>query len=302
MVVVSAIFFNILALAAAPGGALLGQAPPGPEPVKFAPEILTSWKYPHGSLTFTPDGKTVYWSAMLRKGPEQTIFSSTLDGPGLSTPAKASFAADSGNGGPAISPDGQRLFFSARLPAPGGKGKNVTAICYVERVDSGWGRPVPIESTVDSLTIKGQVTVARSGNLYFSGRFLSERTLSIFLCECANGKYQAPKKLSGPIASVPVASDPWVDPDERFLLLSFPPAEGSPVRTDIGLSRRQADGTWSMPVRLGGGVNTEAFERFASLSRDGKYLFFIRSYSPQFVGDQAHFYWVDASVLDGVRP
>jgi hypothetical protein len=89
-----------------------------------------------------------------------------------------------------------------------------------------------------------------------------------------------------------------VDPDERFMLVSCPPSEGPPMRTDIGICYHQADGSWSEPVRFGPAVNTEAFERFPSLSPNGKYLFFIRSFSPQFVGDQAHFYWVDAKVLD----
>jgi hypothetical protein len=96
---------------------------------------------------------------------------------------------------------------------------------------------------------------------------------------------------------VPLLVDPWVDPDEEFLLVSCPPEEGPPMPTDIGISYRQADGSWGLPVRLGGAVNTPAFERFPSLSRDGKYLFFIRSFGRQFVGDQAHFYWVDAKIL-----
>jgi hypothetical protein len=94
--------------------------------------------------------------------------------------------------------------------------------------------------------------------------------------------------------------DPWVDPDEKFLLVSCPPQEGPPVRTDIGISYRRADGSWGMPIRLGAAVNTAAFERFPALSRDGKYLFFIRSFSQQFIGDQAHFYWVDAKILEEV--
>jgi len=49
------------------------------------------------------------------------------------------------------------------------------------------------------------------------------------------------------------------------------------------------------------------FERAPSPKRKSKflsleYLFFIRSDSPQFVGDQAHFYWVDAKVLEGLGP
>lgn len=276
---------------------VFGQTPPGLEPVKFAPEILTSEKHPHGQLAFTPDGTGVYWSAMLKDGPEQTIFYSAFDGTTFSRPVVAPFAAVSGNGGPAFSSDGRRLFFNAELPPAGGSSTASFAICYVERIGSGWGRPTPIESTIDTRMTKGQVSVARSGNIYFSGRVLSERTPGVYVCRYSNGTYLAPERLAGPVATMPLLIDPWVDPDEKFLLVSCSPAEGPPMRPDIGISYRQADGTWSQPVRLGGSVNTPAFERFPSLSRDGKYLFFIRSASEQFVGDQAHFYWVDASVL-----
>jgi hypothetical protein len=120
-----------------------GQTPPGNEAVKFWPEVLSAKRCPHGQMAFSPDGKGVFWSAMIQEGPEQTIYYSAFDGKTLSGPVVAPFAA----------------------PA----------------------------------------------------------------------------------------------------------------------------------------VNTPAFERFPSLSRDAKYLFFIRSTSPQFVGDQAHFYWVDAGILADVN-
>ena len=275
-----------------------GQTPPGPEPVKFLPEVLTSENCPHGQLAFSLDGQNVFWSAILRDGPEQTIFHSAFDGKTLSRPEVAPFAARSGNGGPAFSADGRRFFFNAMLPPAGDSPKPRTAICYIERSGSGWTKPRPIEATVDTLMTKGQVTVARSGNIYFSGRVLTEKMPGIYLCRYSDGTYWPPEKLGGPLASAALLVDPWVDPDERFMLLSCSPEEGPPMLTDIGISYRQADGSWSQAVRLGGSVNTPAFERFPSLSPDGKYFFFIRSLSQQFVGDQAHFYWVDASVLD----
>jgi hypothetical protein len=219
----------------------------------------------------------------------------------FSKPAVAPFAAASGNGGPAFSADGKRLYFSAELPPESGSSAKRTAICYVERIASGWTQPVPIESTVDDRMTKGQVSVARGGNIYFSGRVLTERTPAIYVCRYADGRYAPPEKLAGPIGEVPLLVDPWVDPDEKFLLVSCAPPEGPPMLTDIGISRRREDGSWDKPVRLGAGVNTGAFERFPSLSRDGKFLFFIRSLSEQFVGDQARFYRVDASVLDGLK-
>jgi L-ascorbate metabolism protein UlaG (beta-lactamase superfamily) len=280
---------------------LFGQAPPGPEPVKFWPGVLDVDRCPHGQLAFTPDGGGVFWSAILRPGPEQTIYVSSFDGKAFSKPVVAPFAATKGNGGPAFSPDGKRLFFNAELPPSAGSSAKRTAICYVERIASGWTQPVPIESTVDDRMTKGQVSVARNGNIYFTARVLTERAPGIFICRYTNGKYLAPEKLAGPLATLPLVLDPWVDPDEKFLLVSCPPQEGPPLRTDIGISFRQPDGSWGIPVRLGGAVNTEAFERFPSLSRDGKFLFFIRSLSEQFVGDQAYFYWIDAQILKAFK-
>jgi hypothetical protein len=279
-----------------------GQAPPGLEPMKFLPEILTAEKHPHGQLAFSPDGTGVFWSAMLQDGPEQTIFYSAFDGKTFSRPVIAPFAAASGNGGPAFSADGKRLFFSAELPPSAGSSAERTAICCVDKTASGWSRPVPVESTVDARMTKGQVSVARNGNIYFSGRVLTERTPGIFVSRYSNDTYLPPEKLAGPLSTLPLVLDPWVDPDEKFLLVSCPPPEGPPMLTDIGISIRQPDGSWALPVRLGRSVNTPAFERFPSLTRDGKYFFFIRSLSPQFVGDKAHFYWVDAKVLDGLDP
>jgi L-ascorbate metabolism protein UlaG (beta-lactamase superfamily) len=274
-----------------------GQAPPGAEPVKFWPGVLAVDRCPHGQLAFAQDGTGVFWSAILRPGPEQTIYFSSFDGKAFSKPVIAPFAAARGNGGPAFSPDGRRLYYSAELPPAEGSSAARTAIFTVERTGPGWTKPTAIEATVDGRMTKGQVSVARNGNIYFSGRVLTERTPAIYVCRFADGRYAPPEKLRGPIADVPLLVDPWIDPDERFLLVSCPPPAGPPMLTDIGVCLRRRDGTWALPVRLGGPVNTEAFERFASLSPDGKFLFFIRSPGQQFVGDQAFFYWVDAGVL-----
>ena len=284
------------------GEKFFGQVRPGLEPVKFLPEILTAEKHPHGALTFSPDGRSVFWSAMLQDGPDQTIYHSSFNGQTLSRPEVAPFAAASGNGGPAFSIDGQRVFFNVILPPTGGSPNQTSAIYRVDRSGSGWGKPTPIDSTVDTLMTKGQVSVARNGNLYFSGRVLTERTPGIYMSKYSGGIYQAPEKLGGPLASSAPLIDPWVDPEEKYMLVSCPPDTGPPMPPDIGISHRLADGRWTMPVPLGGAINTSAFERFPSLSRDGKYLFFVRSYGQQFVSEQAHFYWVDARSIGKFTP
>lgn len=278
-----------------------GQAPPGAEAVMFAAEIHSPALCPHGQLAFALDGSGAFWSSIALEGRQQTIYWSAFDGKTFSPPVVAPFAAEAGNGGPAFSPDGRRLYFSLEIPGPDATSPKTTAIAHVERSGSGWTKPVRIESTADTRMTKGQVSVARSGNIYFSGRILTERAPAIFVSRFIDGEYSAPEKLAGPIADVRLAADPWIDPDERFLLVSFSPADGPPTLTDLGICSRQSDGAWGKPVRLSGPVNTPAFERFASFSSDGKFLFFVRSSSPQFVGDQAHFFWIETKDIPELR-
>jgi hypothetical protein len=282
-------------------GLFFGQTPPTLEPAMFSPDILTKEKHPHSALNFSPDCNTLFWSAMLADGPEQTLFFSTFDGKTISKPMVAPFAADSGNGGPSISQDGNRLFFNADIPYMGNPSKTASVICFVEKTASGWNKPTPIPATVDTLMNKGQVTIARSGNIYFSGRIYSERMPAIFKCKFENGKYLLPEKVTFQGAFPGLMTDPWVDPDERFMLLAASRPGGSPMVTDICISYPQKDGTWGSPINLGDTINTVSFERFPSMSRDGKYLFFIRSLNDRFVGDKAHFYWVDAKILERIK-
>jgi hypothetical protein len=283
-------------------GHYLGQQPPGSTPEIFAHEILSSQLHPHGSLAFSNDGRSIYWSAMLKDGPQQTIFCSEFDWKSLSMPRKADFAADSGNGGPAFSADGKRIYFSLIMPAINQQVNKPTAICFTEWNNARWSSPVVIEITIDTIMTKGQVSIARSGNIYFSGRKYDERMPSIYVCRNEGGKILAPEKIKGKILEAGLIVDPWIDPDEKYLLVSCQPEQGPPMRTDIGISFREADGSWGKPIRLDARINTPDFERFASITPDGKYLFFIRSASQRFVGDGAHFYWVSANVIEELRP
>ena len=43
-------------------GAYLGQKPPGAVPAEFAPGIVGGHFSVHSSVTFSPDGREVYWS------------------------------------------------------------------------------------------------------------------------------------------------------------------------------------------------------------------------------------------------
>jgi hypothetical protein len=142
--------------------------------------------------------------------------------------------------------------------------------------------------------------VARDGNLYFAGRLLNENEPRLYSSEYVNGVYESPQPLSGPI-STESAIDPYVDPDERFILYAVYLREDTFGLIDLYVSHRQPDGTWGAAVNLGERVNSDGFERFPSLSRDGKYLFFASGAGDQFPNGQTWYYWIAVRELAHLR-
>lgn len=51
-------------------------------------------------------------------------------------------------------------------------------------------------------------------------------------------------------------------------------------------------------INLGDKINTGFEDAFGSITPDGKYFFFVRSFG----GDKADIYWVDAKVIEELRP
>jgi hypothetical protein len=65
---------------------------------------------------------------------------------------------------------------------------------------------------------------------------------------------------------------------------------------DLYISFRNSDGSWTAPKNLGGEINTEHVEAFASLSPDEKYLFFVSDRE-----GNVDMYWVAARCLEELR-
>ena len=106
-----------------------------------------------------------------------------------------------------------------------------------------------------------------------------------------DGTYQAPEVVISP------GAHPWVAPDESYLVFDrYSIADGAQTsRLFVSFSRK--DGSWSEPVDLGNGINATGTELIAKVSPDGRHLFFQRK-----VNGNTDIYWVDARVIEAVRP
>ncbi|OHB63029.1 MAG: hypothetical protein A2Y76_14460 [Planctomycetes bacterium RBG_13_60_9] len=89
---------------------------------------------------------------------------------------------------------------------------------------------------------------------------------------------------------------PGIAPDGSFMVFySIRPGALDGTETDLYLTLRRPDGTWTRPRNMGPRINTGYYEFGARISPDKKYMFFTRSNGWNLgpVCDTADIYWVE---------
>ncbi len=249
-------------------GPYLGQKPPGDVPELFAPGAVST---PDDEYAFevSPSGDGIVF---VREG--RIMLAERREDGTWTGPAVAPFSGKDIDGECCFSPDETRIFFSSRRPLPGSK---KTANVWVSEKKGGvWGRAVPFVGLEHPKEIHA-LSIAASGNIYDSG---------IIRFEFKDGRYSAAEALTPPVAGM----SPFVAPDESFIIFARRP-QGR-MDPDLHVAFRKEDGTWSIPVALGNGINTPKMEASSFVTSDGKYLFFTRQFDV---------YWVSAGFLEELR-
>ena len=248
---------------------------PSPAPttvaIEFMPGVVCTDSLEFNGM-FSPDGKEFYFS----RYEEHDIYVSRFEDGHWGTPVVASFSHPSFKDcDPAFSPDGNRLYFISTRPRDE---KDVTKdfdIWYVDRKEKGWTEPANLE-IVNSDSSEYFVSVAGNGNLYFaSARTGGYSSFDIYKSVFQSGEYTVPVNLGPGINDQHLDHDPWVSPDERFIIFTSVDRPAGLGRGDLYISRYRED-QWTMAINLGPRVNTVLYEFAPCLTSDGKYLFFSR--------------------------
>jgi len=257
-------------------GPYLGQTPPGSEPTRFAPGIVFGH---HSSITVSPDGREMYWGSM------STIMMTRLQNGRWTKPVPAPFSGTSTiefyDDVPFVSPDNMRLFFTSLRPIGSGAGGKEN-IWFVERTADGWSAPRPVSTEVNAMLLHWQVSVSRSGTLYFKAT--GEAGNGIYFSRLVNGEYTKPVYAGPAINGEGGGICPYIAPDESYLIFSGFSANAR--EAPLFISFRSKDGQWGPPVAL----DRRLQGPMAIVSPDGKYLF-LRGIM-----------WVEAAFIEGLRP
>lgn len=224
------------------------------------------------NAAFTPDGRTVYFTRKIgdRFG---VILVSHLRGTMWSEPEVAPFSGRYADYDPFVSPDGARIFWISTRPVNGIE-KTDYDIWMAERRGTGWGAPIHLDAPVNTDASEYYPTVATNGNLYFSSSRPGGRGRGdVYRSRLKHGRYGPPENLGHSVNSAAFEGDPYIAPDERYLVFTAYGRPGDGNDGDLYVSTNTA-GVWSAARRLGHGINSTVQEYAPIMSPDGKWLYF----------------------------
>jgi Tol biopolymer transport system component len=300
-------------------GPYLGQRPPGNTPEVFEPKIVSTGLDELNSV-FSPDGREFYFCVRNFSG-AVSIFQMKMVGENWSQPKLLPFASRYGDIDVTMSPDGSKILFSSLRPVPGSEEpKEDYDFWMVEKEGDTWGSPIHLGEDINSESHDFYPMMAESGTIYFSSQREGPGTNNIYRSECVEGRYSKAVKLGDAINTEHREFDPYISPDESFLIFTSNRPEGF-GSGDLYVSFKDQEGNWTTAKNIGDKINTPGSEYCSMVSPDGKYLFFTGAgrdgrripdkpftYENFMNGHNraknglSDIFWVDARIIEDLKP
>ena len=263
----------------------LGEEPPGKNPRVFARGIISQENAHEYCMAMTPDGKEIYFS---RAGVGVMVCSWT--GSEWTSPARAGFSGRYPGGEVHVTPDGKHLLMNRYAELDSGETGGIWAL---QRTDDGWDQArflIPSGMRATS-THNGSVYTTDITGFRVEGR---DGGIIAKWTDTEEG-FKRDTDPDGGVNTESVDAHPFIAPDESYIIFNST-RTGGKGKGDLYLCYRSGEGSWSEAVNMEP-LNPEAAEWCATVSPDGKFLFFTRNGPGG--GD---IYWVNAKIIDELKP
>lgn len=246
------------------------------EPTVFVPGVISTGDY-EAVPQFSPDGKIFYFAKGTPDFHFWTIVFSRFENAKWTEPQVAPFSGQYSDADEFITLDSKRMFFISRRPKGNDSRANPAPkydVWAMDRLASGdWDRPKNLGAPVNSEENEFFPTLTKDGTLYFgSGRSGGQGGVDLYRSRLVNGKYQEPENLGLAINTTADEYEPFIAPDESFLIFM---AAGRPDGLggyDLFISYNR-DGHWTKARNLGAPINSSSDELSPKITPDGKYFF-----------------------------
>lgn len=254
------------------------QRPASPTRAR-GPELFGAGLFTTGAwdffLALAPDGSRALFGRADAAFERYTLYETRRGAGGRwSAPVEPPFARGASTADPHFAPDGRSVVFISNRPASGDAPGRYDIFTAALGADGEWGAARRLPPPVNGAAVdKWSPAVAASGNLYFGAELPGTRGGSdLWVARLVDGVYREPENLGDVVNTGAHEVEPWIAPDESYLIFSaLRRAEGA-GGYDLFVSRRQGDAwTRAEPLRA---VNTSANEWNQSVSPDGRWLYF----------------------------
>jgi Tol biopolymer transport system component len=275
-------------------GPYLGQKPPGNIPKQFTGRISSNINI-YNNPVFGQNGNILIFKGTCSS--EVGIFiMEQKDGIWLK-PRKLLYSNHYSYRHLFLTPDEKRLFFTSRhLINTNRKQKEELKIWVVENDIFGKLKSHRLEFPVNTDNYEFYSTVTQDGTLYFTRSSLNEKACDIYRSKLVDGQYNKVVKLGKPINTSYVDADPFIAPDESYIIfLSDRP--GGLGKHDFYISFQEKDSSWTTPKSLGKDINSKANDVCPLVTPDGSFFFFLSNRTGGY-----ETYWVDTKFIEKLKP
>ena len=163
---------------------------------------------------------------------------------------------------PWLTQDNNELYFMAN-----------NDIWKMVRENNKWGKPVKLDSAINSSWIEGRPSLSKNKTLYFHSFSKNVYENNIYYSKFFAGKFAKRIKIDK-LGEDGDAGDPAIAPDESFIVFVSSRETGF-GESDLYISYNKK-GEWTTPQNLGSEINTPEIEMGPTISPDGRFLFFYR--------------------------
>ncbi len=273
-------------------GPYLGNKPPGEKPEVFS--IPASFKISScGGFVFSKKGDETFFFTIDARG-RYTVMRASICGNSWTTPSRVDLSP--GNQlHPFYCNNETSVIYGSERHIQSGTRVPYFNLWAVARSNGKWSEPRPLSGKINS-GWENCGSCDTRGNLFF--RRVSSRTKGdLFQTSFVGKGISDPVKLPSEINTAYDESHPAVSPAGDCIVFSSKrPGGFNGGKDELWVSFRIDETGWSKAINLGKEINNGLNTSCATISNDGKYLFFIRIEKGIAVP-----YWVSVKVIEKMR-
>ncbi|GAA4272960.1 hypothetical protein U6A24_06760 [Aquimarina gracilis] len=247
-----------------------GLSKPKTIPQDFNPKILDL----KGSFKFNVEIKKcdeIYFTTI---DSQENIYFSKKHNEKWSEPKIASFSDPNyGDADPFLTKEGNRIYFISKRPTNPKDKKLDWNIWYADNENGVWINPKPLPKPINSDEFDEYFfSISDKGNAFFSSnRAGGEGSFDIYTTKVLdNNEFSEPKNVGPPLSTEKYEFDPYISPDESFIIFSI----NKNGNSSLYYSYRNQKNNWTEPKSLGSQINNTRQDFAPSLSANGKFIFY----------------------------